>query len=78
VSKLLDRPRLLTALLGSGLAVVLMTAGCESSDSTPAQKFEKPAGVKDDATGSLDDIYKKQKSDRGDDGSVKAGKAKQR
>jgi len=62
-----------------GLIALSAIGGCDSSDSTPAQKFEKPAEYKDsDTPRTPDDIFKKQRQDRGTDGTLKAGKAKLR
>lgn len=63
----------------AALASIVSVSGCGGSDSEPVTKFEKPAGYKDSGgTAKPDDVFKRQRQDRGDDGAVKPGRSKAR
>jgi len=68
--------KLSTVSWASAMAAFLVISGCDSSDSGPVQKFEKPAGYKDsDTARTPDDVFKRQRQDRGTDGTLRPGKA---
>ncbi|MFO0888159.1 MAG: hypothetical protein U0790_03320 [Isosphaeraceae bacterium] len=71
-------PRLLSVLWACGLSSIALIAGCGSSDSTPAQKFEKPAGYKEsDTKHTPEDAIKSLRGDKSDE-PIKSGKSKAR